>query len=114
MRLHNSIKLKEAGLFPDHIHFGNPPGGVEGPCYITFCNVPLNVNTEEKCHVLIEVAADENRRGIPIMSVTERDGPDVYKSMLKAAAEYEGATITESKSRWHGDYKVWMIAIPLH
>jgi hypothetical protein len=113
MKLANSIKLNRVGIHPAHIHFGNPSGGTEGPCYITFCTVPINVNTLERAHALIEVAADENKRGILILSVTEKDGELCHESVKKAAMEYEGATITESISRWHGNYKVWMISIPI-
>lgn len=114
MKIENKVKMMKAGLEKTYDLFANPGGGEEGPCYITFCTVNREVNTVEKAHVLIEVAADENRRGILIMSVTERDGEDCYESVLSAAKEYEGATITESLSRWHGNYKVWMVSIPLH
>lgn len=81
------------------------------PCYITRIVVKDTIDTIEKVHKFIELTSKECRKGILMFSVTEKDKNN--KVFREAMDEYEGVTITECVSRWHGDYKCWMISLPV-
>ena len=80
------------------------------PCYVTRVTVSGKLNKYEWIDEFIQLSAQCNKRGILVFSVTERDAN--HKLFLEVANTYEGVTVTECKSRWHGDYKCWMIWIP--
>jgi len=86
-------------------HHGSRPA-----CYCT--SVPLvNVlNTPERFHKAIELAALESQRGLLLLSITKRDLH--HKMWLEELKEYEH-TIIETKSRHHGNYKCWFVCIPM-
>lgn len=113
MKAENIRKLKAIGYLNPEYMLTHCGGGQE-PCYVTKAPVRGCINTVEKAHVLIEVAADESQKGLLVFSVTDRDGADTCKAMRDAASEYEGATCTECLTRHHGQYKCWLICIPIY
>lgn len=113
MKANNIKKLKDIGYNGIDDWLLKHCGGAEEPCYVTRVKVQACVNTVEKAHVLIEVAADESQKGMLLFSVTDRDGEATCKALRDAASEYEGATCTECLTRHHGDYKCWLICIPI-
>lgn len=88
----------------------NDDAGDEFPCYCTRVAVKNTIKPGD-IHEFIRIAAKRSKKGILVCSVTERD--HFPKEWLAAAEEYEGATVTQTISRWHGDYKCWLICIPV-
>lgn len=85
----------------------------DAPCYVTRICVdtqPQDFNSERSVRQFIRAGRAMERRGIVTFSMTERNHG--YKTFLKVAKSYKCATVVETKSRHHGDYKCWYILFP--
>lgn len=104
---------KQIGWKAEQLFFHNIFYNDEGdqlPCYVTRVVVHGKIMDKEYLDYFIQQSAEWNKRGILVFSVTERDENNVV--FREVASQYEGVSIIECKSRWHGEYKCWMICIP--
>jgi hypothetical protein len=77
------------------------------PCHTSRLTVTDSIKTLSGIRKFIDLARQLDNKGLVMFSVTERD--IYHKKWLKVAAENSDAQIVETVSRWHGDYKCWMI-----
>lgn len=82
------------------------------PCYANRVVVfQDDIKTENKCKDTINKALKAwGKKGIVVFSVTERDG-DV-STFLKVALTYKNAGYCSTRSKYHGNYRCYMVLIP--
>lgn len=78
------------------------------PCYgHRYSVTDSDIATEEKAKKFLDACRASARKGIVLLSVTEKDKN--HKNLLKVCYKKKGIRVLETISRIHGDYKCWCI-----
>lgn len=84
---------------------------VDVPCFTDRLRTNNYFNTEEKIQTLIEAGLETSVRGVMFFSVNECEAN--YKLWVKVGLSFPGATCTVGRSKNHGDYKCFLVSIPV-
>jgi len=81
------------------------------PCFATRYSTLTGINSKSLIKTYLTLALEEEERGVIMFSVNENESN--FKKWLQAGLSFPGATCTVGQSKNHGDYKCFLVCIPV-
>jgi len=81
------------------------------PCFATRYTTLNDINTKPLIKEYLTFALEGEVRGVIMFSVNENESN--FKEWLQAGLSFPGATCTVGQSKNHGDYKCFLVCIPV-